>query len=236
MSAKKNFYAIAHGRKTGIFTSWPEASAQVTGFSGSRYKGFVTRSEADQWLTEQQGQKEITQPMAIHSRIAPVALKPKVNTSQSSQLDEGLVVYCDGSCLNNGASNARAGFGVYFGKNDSRNLSVRVDPAKYPQTNQVAELLAAIYALTTLHSYGSTITIRTDSIYVVKSVNEWRHSWKKGNWTKKLTNLELLRRLSDLVDARLPAKTYFKHVKGHSGHFENDQVDLLARAGAMKEI
>ena len=52
-----------------------------------------------------------------------------------------LKVYTDGACSNNGKLNAKAGFGVYFGKNDSRNISKRVIGK---QTNNVAELLAII--------------------------------------------------------------------------------------------
>jgi ribonuclease HI len=40
------FYAVAKGRKTGIFTSWPEAERQVKGFAGARFKSFKTKEEA----------------------------------------------------------------------------------------------------------------------------------------------------------------------------------------------
>ena len=52
-----------------------------------------------------------------------------------------LKVYTDGACSNNGQLNAKAGFGVYFGENDSRNISKRVIGK---QTNNVAELSAII--------------------------------------------------------------------------------------------
>ena len=60
---------------------------------------------------------------------------------------EPIIVYTDGACSNNGRSNARAGFGVYFGKDDPRNVS---EAYKEPQTNNVAELLAIIKALSIL--------------------------------------------------------------------------------------
>ena len=37
--------------------------------------------------------------------------------------NEPIYVYTDGACINNGKPNARAGIGVYFGENDSRNIS-----------------------------------------------------------------------------------------------------------------
>ena len=51
--AKKNYYAVKAGRKTGIFTAWDGqdgAKAQVIGFPGAIYKGFVTKEEAEAFL------------------------------------------------------------------------------------------------------------------------------------------------------------------------------------------
>ncbi|MDH3360057.1 MAG: RNase H1/viroplasmin domain-containing protein, partial [Desulfobulbaceae bacterium] len=47
--ATKKFYAIAKGRKPGIYDNWPEAQAQVMSFSGAVYKGFPTRQEGEAW-------------------------------------------------------------------------------------------------------------------------------------------------------------------------------------------
>jgi ribonuclease HI len=37
---KQKFYVVWKGRKTGVFTSWQECSAQVSGFPGAEYKSF----------------------------------------------------------------------------------------------------------------------------------------------------------------------------------------------------
>ena len=44
--AKKKFYVVWKGRKTGIFTTWSECEAQVKGFTGARFKSFPTEAEA----------------------------------------------------------------------------------------------------------------------------------------------------------------------------------------------
>uniref|UniRef100_A0A0X3PE43 ribonuclease H n=1 Tax=Schistocephalus solidus TaxID=70667 RepID=A0A0X3PE43_SCHSO len=44
------FYAVAVGRKTGVFTKWSECQEQITGFSGAIYKKFNTESEAKSFL------------------------------------------------------------------------------------------------------------------------------------------------------------------------------------------
>ena len=59
-------------------------------------------------------------------------------------------VYVDGACRNNGRENAKGGYGVYYGDEDPRNVSVpldRVDPNGIRPTNQRAELWAMNHAL-----------------------------------------------------------------------------------------
>ena len=45
--AKQKVYAVRKGKKTGVFTSWDECSASVSGFPGAEYKGFLTKEEAE---------------------------------------------------------------------------------------------------------------------------------------------------------------------------------------------
>lgn len=49
--AKKKLYAVKKGKKTGIFYSWYECKAAVTGYPGAEYRGFATEEEADAYLT-----------------------------------------------------------------------------------------------------------------------------------------------------------------------------------------
>lgn len=50
MGKNGGYYAVAHGRQTGIFTTWNEAEAQVKGFPGARYKKFGTEGEANAFI------------------------------------------------------------------------------------------------------------------------------------------------------------------------------------------
>jgi len=45
--AKQKFYVVWKGRKTGVFNTWEECSAQVTGFHGAEYKSFENRELAE---------------------------------------------------------------------------------------------------------------------------------------------------------------------------------------------
>lgn len=54
MSQKKKFYAVAVGRKPGLYTQWfgeDGAQAQVDGFANARFKGFASHEEALEWLS-----------------------------------------------------------------------------------------------------------------------------------------------------------------------------------------
>ncbi len=50
--AKKKYYAVRYGRKTGIFNTWEECKIQVTEFRNAQYKGFSTLEEAKEYLAE----------------------------------------------------------------------------------------------------------------------------------------------------------------------------------------
>lgn len=54
LMAKKKYYAVARGYKTGIFMSWEECSKSVNGFPNQTYKGFDDREAAMKWLIETQ--------------------------------------------------------------------------------------------------------------------------------------------------------------------------------------
>ena len=46
----KKVYAVKVGRQTGLFNTWAECEAQVKGFMGAKFKGFMTAQEAMSWL------------------------------------------------------------------------------------------------------------------------------------------------------------------------------------------
>ncbi|KAI9067780.1 ribonuclease H-like protein [Trametes sanguinea] len=48
---KPGFYAVATGRKPGIYTNWDECKAQVLNYNGAKYKKFVNHHEAESWIS-----------------------------------------------------------------------------------------------------------------------------------------------------------------------------------------
>ena len=88
-------------------------------------------------------------------------------------------IYTDGACSNNGKTDARAGFGIWFGEGDERNTS---ESFTGPQTNNRAELLAIIKALTILRDEieeGQRVNIYSDSSYSIRCCTTYERKCQK---------------------------------------------------------
>ena len=97
-------------------------------------------------------------------------------------IDEDVIrVYTDGACIDNGKPYARAGYGIWFGENDSRNVS---ESYNGKQTNNIAELLAIIKALTILNNdinNGKNVIVYSDSRYAIGCCEEYGEKCFKNN-------------------------------------------------------
>lgn len=92
-------------------------------------------------------------------------------------------------------------------------------------TNNRMELLAVIRGLEAIKKDGISITIYTDSRYVVDSVEKgWIWGWQKKNFANKAN--------PDLWQQYIPLhhkfKPKFMWIRGHAGHPENERCDYLA--------
>ncbi|KAJ2797877.1 hypothetical protein H4R20_005028 [Coemansia guatemalensis] len=141
-------------------------------------------------------------------------------------------VYTDGASSGNGRSGARAGYGVYYGDNDSRNTSMPLSGSR--QTNQRAELTAVNHALRNSDP-NQPLTIHSDSSYGIKSMTEWGNRWDQNGYRTSsggaVANQDLIREGRDLIASRnVPVS--FSHVPSHSGNHGNDMADRFATNGA----
>lgn len=98
-------------------------------------------------------------------------------------------------------------------------------------TNNRMELMAAIAALEALKR-PSQVVLTTDSLYVMKGIQEWLADWKRRGWKtadrKPVKNVDLWQRLDEAA-ARHEIK--WQWVRGHTGHVENERADALANLG-----
>jgi ribonuclease HI len=101
-------------------------------------------------------------------------------------------------------------------------------------TNNRMELTAAIRGLQALKR-PCRVLLTTDSRYVMDGLTKWIHGWRKNGWKtadkKPVKNADLWQ---ELLAAATPHRVEWKWVKGHAGHDENERVDQLASAEALK--
>ncbi len=218
--AKKKFYAVAAGMKPGIYTSWPEAEAQVKGFAGARYKGFGSRTEAEAWMKDPQwAQKK------------PPGSKKKRPKSPVGVPAASIEIYTDGGAINNPGP---GGYGVVLLANGrTRELSGGYDHT----TNNRMELMACIKGIEALPSREQSVALFSDSKYVVNGISKgWARGWRRRGWKKSdgtpAMNADLWERLLDLTE---DLDISFHWVKGHAGHPLNERCDQLAVQSARGE-
>ena len=144
-----------------------------------------------------------------------------------SPKNKSLVIYTDGACSGNPGP---GGWGalMQFGCAEKELFGGEADT-----TNNRMELMAAIKALEAIKpGFKGSITLWTDSTYVMKGITEWIHGWKKRGWKKSdkkpVVNADLWKEL-DAVNAK--HMVTWKWVKGHAGIEGNERADELARRG-----
>lgn len=97
-------------------------------------------------------------------------------------------------------------------------------------TNNRMELLAVIAALEALNREGLTVTIYSDSQYVVKAVKEgWLKKWIATNFAGGKKNKDLWMRYHQLAQKH---NVRFVWVKGHADNVYNNRCDILATTAA----
>lgn len=243
------FYAVRVGRHPGIYNTWPECQNEVKGFPNAKYKKFNSQEEAEDFV----GNTTHPSPLLAVKKTIPFKKKSESiastllkNTKLVSPEDctrheftkresfpTAPVVYTDGCCLNNGSARAIGGVGVYWAPFHPKNISEYLDVRK--PTNQIAELRAASRALeVALEMNLSSLELRTDSVYTIKSMTEWIQRWEANGWKtstqKDVTNKEEMLGLSALCK-KINVK--WVHVNGHQGVYGNEEADRLARDGAL---
>ncbi len=222
MPARKKYYAVAKGRKPGIYEQWygdQGAEAQVKGFTGAVFKGFATRHEAQTWLKRPEAPKPA---MASRPAVSKEKAPPSPRTGD-------VVLYTDGACRNNPGP---GGFGVVRWDENGR---TEFSGGFRLTTNNRMELMACIVGLSGLEK-KSSVTLYSDSQYVVNGINKgWAKSWRSRGWKKSdgqdAINPDLWARLLELFEFH---DVRFIWVRGHAGNTENECCDQLATTAAAK--
>lgn len=90
--AKKNYYAVKVGLRTGIFKTWEECSSCVQGYPGAKYKGFATLAEAEGYI---EGSVVVTKKKSTRTTIDQNNKTYKVDSGKfNSETQNYYVVRC----------------------------------------------------------------------------------------------------------------------------------------------
>lgn len=149
------YYAVRKGHNTGIFDTWDECSANVTGYKGAEFKSFKTREEAEAYLIGEN----------------------TVNIFNDIELPD-VYAFVDGSY---NAEEKCCGYGGFLSvRGEKRHLhGSSNDYNIVPFRNIAGEVLGAIEVIKLALRLGlSEITI----YYDYKGIEEWALGrWKRNN-------------------------------------------------------
>ncbi|MDR1198120.1 MAG: ribonuclease HI [Prevotellaceae bacterium] len=136
-----------------------------------------------------------------------------------------ITVYTDGAARGNPGN---GGYGVVMISGKYRK---EISQGFACTTNNRMELLAVIVALENIKSENASVTVYSDSKYVVDAVNEgWLKSWER-TYFKNRKNPDLWTRF---LKSYKRHKVKFVWVKGHAGNQLNELCDKMAVEASMQ--
>lgn len=150
--AKQKFYVVWHGKNSGIYTSWEDCKAQVSGFKNACYKAFDSLDEAKKafsenpWKHFNNKKKEANQATLSSDKI----------------IEESVAV--DAACSGNPGKMEYRGVDVATGKE-----IFHFGPLE-EGTNNIGEFLGIVHALALLKHQNSAIPVYSDSTNAIKWV------------------------------------------------------------------
>lgn len=208
----KKYYAVKVGATPGIYTTWDEAQAQVSGFNGAIFKSFKSLEDAQAFM----GNIVATAPVTT-----PVVEQP---TS-----DAELIAYSDGS-FNPATNMVGASSIVMSGSQVIDNLYIvdRIKNDVVGDTRNVGgELVGAINAIRYALVNGFT---SIEIFYDYAGVGQWAdHTWKAKNHTTReyVAKVDELRKLMNIK---------FTKVKAHADVEFNELADRIAKFAVDVEL
>ncbi|MGN1141563.1 MAG: viroplasmin family protein [Oliverpabstia sp.] len=198
--AKKKVYAVRRGKTTGLFYSWSECEAAVSGYPGAEYKGFLTEDEAKKYL----GYEDIKAE----------------NEDVLNKENFSLIAYVDGSF---DAAIGKYAFGCVILTPDGdiiKESGNGDNPESLAIRNVAGEMLGAMTAVRWAIKNGyDNLELRYDYEGIEK--------WATGVWKAKNT---LTQKYAEYMQRQQNhIKISFRKVKAHSGDYYNEEADKLAK-------
>ena len=208
--AKKKFYAVKQGRKTGMFLTWDDCKKQVMGYPGAIYKSFGTEAEAKEYL-------------GIIGTAAGNSSEGNMSASDGKQSanpgSDAVESYVDGS-YHAATKEFSYGMVVLIDGREEKFSQKMTDPELAQMRNVAGEIKGSEAAM----QYALDHEIPSIIIY-----HDYQGiaSWCNGDWKANKAGTIAYRDFYQKTKQKVNIE--FRKVKGHSNNKYNDMVDELAK-------
>ena len=208
--AKKKFYAVKQGRKTGMFLTWDDCKKQVMGYPGAIYKSFGTEAEAKEYL-------------GISGTAAGNFSEGNMSASDGMQsvnpASDAVEIYVDGS-YHAATKEFSYGMVVLIDGREEKFSQKMTDPELAQMRNVAGEIKGSEAAM----QYALDHEIPSIIIY-----HDYQGiaSWCNGDWKANKAGTIAYRDFYQKTKQKVNIE--FRKVKGHSNDKYNDMVDELAK-------
>ena len=211
--AKKKFYAVKQGRKTGMFLTWDDCKKQVMGYPGAIYKSFGTREEAEAYLGVTRAQTD------QKDRKAGITRSVSSGNNKSENTENAVEIYVDGS-YHAATKEFSYGMVVLVDGKEEKFSQKMTDPELAQMRNVAGEIKGSEVAM----QYALDHEIPSIIIYHdYQGIASWCNGDWKANKPGTIAYRDFYREVSQKI------KIQFRKVKGHSNDKYNDMVDQLAK-------
>ena len=211
--AKKKFYAVRQGRKTGMFLTWDDCKKQVMGYPGAIYKSFGTREEAEAYLGVTGAQTD------QKDREAGITRSVSSGNDKSENTENAVEIYVDGS-YHAATKEFSYGMVVLVDGKEEKFSQKMTDPELAQMRNVAGEIKGSEAAM----QYALDHKIPSIIIYHdYQGIASWCNGDWKANKPGTIAYRDFYREASRKI------KIQFRKVKGHSNDKYNDMVDQLAK-------
>lgn len=165
--AKQKCYVVWAGRKPGIYTSWADCQAQISGYTDAKYKSFESRGAAEQAYKE--GWKahwgKGSSSSASGKSSSGTRYKSKIQPPMEQEIDYNSISVDVGTRGNPGP--------VEYKGVDTKTGAILFSYGPVAKgTNNLGEFLAIVHGLAYLKQQGSNKTIYSDSVNALKWLRE----------------------------------------------------------------
>ena len=208
--AKKKFYAVKQGRKTGMFLTWDDCKKQVMGYPGAIYKSFGTEAEAKEYLG-------ISGTVAGNSGEGNMSASDGIQSANPAS--DAVEIYVDGS-YHAATKEFSYGMVVLIDGREEKFSQKMTDPELAQMRNVAGEIKGSEAAM----QYALDHEIPSIIIY-----HDYQGiaSWCNGDWKANKPGTIAYRDFYQ--KAKQKVNIEFRKVKGHSNDKYNDMVDELAK-------